>query len=523
MRLDKLRLTTKLWTAMGLMVLVLAVIIGLGTYSARESRDRYAAASNAMQERIHAATRWAALADVNATRAYAVVVSVDPGVTAAFKKEIMAANAQLDDLQKSIEALALSDQERAQIARIAELRKTVLEISGQTALIKVTKPADLPALIETHYRPAVLAVQQGFREFVALQDAASAALRQDFEAQGQQLAWLSALSLLLLVGLILLGAAFLIRSIKQPLLQANVLAARIASGDLSADIDESRSDEFGELMRSLAAMNRSLGQMVAAVRASTDCIATASSEIAHGNSDLAQRTEETSSHLQSTSSSMQQLTGAVQSSADNARQASTLAAHACTVAQQGGSVVAQVVATMGEINTSSQKIASILGVIDGIAFQTNILALNAAVEAARAGEQGRGFAVVASEVRSLAQRSADAAREIKGLIGSSVDKVATGTQLVSQAGATMRDMVHSVRQVADVIGEITAASAEQSAGIAHINQAIGNLDQMTQQNAALVEQSAAAAESLREQASQMAQLVAVFRISERDPLLQLSA
>jgi methyl-accepting chemotaxis protein len=523
MRLDKLRLTTKLWAAMGLMVLLLALIIGAGAYSAGQSRERYAEASSAMQARIHAATQWAALADVTAARAYAVVVSVDPGVASAFKNDIMAVNVQMDDLQKSIEALPLSAQERAQLARIGELRKTVLDISGQTALIKVTRPADLSALVESRYRPAVLAVQQGFREFLALQDAAHAALRQDFEAQGQQQAWLSALSLLALVGLILLGAAFLIRSIKQPLLQANLLAARIASGDLSAVVDESRSDEFGELMRSLAAMNRSLGQMVAAVRTSTDCIATASSEIALGNSDLAQRTEETSSHLQSTSSSMQQLTGAVQSSADNARQADTLAAHACVVAQQGGSVVAQVVATMEEINASSQKIASILGVIDGIAFQTNILALNAAVEAARAGEQGRGFAVVASEVRSLAQRSAEAAREIKGLIGSSVEKVATGTQLVSQAGATMRDMVQSVRQVAHVIGEITAASAEQSAGIAHINQAIGSLDQMTQQNAALVEESAAAAESLHEQASQLALAVAVFRIRESGHLLQLKA
>ena len=523
MRLDKLRLTTKLWAAMGLMVLLMAVIVAAGADSARQSRDRYAAASTAMQARINAATQWAALADVNATRAYAVVVSVDPGVTAAFKHEIMTANGQIEDLQKLIEALPLSDQERAQMANIGALRQTVLDISGQTALIKVTKAADLPALVESQYRPAVLAVQQAFREFVAMQEAASEVLRRDFEVQGQQQAWRSAFSLLVLVGLILLGAAFLIRSIKRPLQQANLLAARIASGDLSAVVDESRSDEFGELMHSLAAMNRSLGLMVAAVRASTDCIATASTEIAHGNNDLAQRTEQTSSHLQSTASSMHQLTGTVQCSADNARQASTLAAQACAVAQKGGAVVEQVVLTMDEINASSQKIASILGVIDGIAFQTNILALNAAVEAARAGEQGRGFAVVASEVRSLAQRSAEAAREIKGLIGSSVEKVATGTQLVSQAGATMRDMVQSVRQVAQVIGEITAASAEQSTGIAHVNQSIGSLDQMTQQNAALVEESAAAAESLREQASQLAQLVAVFRVRESEPLLQLSA
>jgi hypothetical protein len=211
---------------------------------------------------------------------------------------------------------------------------------------------------------------------------------------------------------------------------------------------------------------------------------------------------------------MDQLTTTVQHSADNARQASTLAANASLVAEKGGAVVKQVVFTMEEINVSSKKISDIIGVIDGIAFQTNILALNAAVEAARAGEQGRGFAVVASEVRSLAQRSAEAAKEIKMLIGTSVEKVASGTKLVSDAGTTMSDIVQSVRKVADVIGEITAASAEQSSGIAHVNQAIGNLDQMTQQNAALVEESAAAAESLREQASQLAQAVAVFKISE---------
>jgi methyl-accepting chemotaxis protein len=227
---------------------------------------------------------------------------------------------------------------------------------------------------------------------------------------------------------------------------------------------------------------------------------------------LAQRTEQTSSNLQSTASSMDGLTLTVQQSADNARQASALAASASTVAQRGGDVVSQVVSTMQEIDTSSKKIADIISVIDGIAFQTNILALNAAVEAARAGEQGRGFAVVASEVRSLAGRSAEAAKEIKGLIGTSVEKVESGTKLVTDAGATMQEIVQSVRRVADVIGEITAAATEQSAGIAGVNQAIGNLDQMTQQNAALVEESAAAAESLREQADRMKQAVAVFRV-----------
>jgi methyl-accepting chemotaxis protein len=313
----------------------------------------------------------------------------------------------------------------------------------------------------------------------------------------------------------LVGAGFLIRSIKRPLLEANELAARISQGDLCADIDNSRADEFGDLMRSLAVMNGSLGRMVSQVRASTDNIAIASEEIARGNTDLANRTEQTSSNLQATASSMENLTNTVHLSATNARQASSLATNASDVAQRGGSVVGQVIETMHEINTSSKKISDIIGVIDSIAFQTNILALNAAVEAARAGEQGRGFAVVASEVRNLAGRSADAAREIKKLIVSSVEKVESGTRLVTDAGSTMDEILVSVRRVADVVSEITAAASEQSAGIAGVNQSIGDLDQMTQQNAALVEQSAAAAESLSDQANRMKQAVAVFKLPQR--------
>jgi methyl-accepting chemotaxis protein len=374
-------------------------------------------------------------------------------------------------------------------------------------------PTEVTTTINTHYQPAMSAYQKSQRDFVALQEQAYEKTRIHYAQRAKELIAMSSILMALLVAAILGGAAWLIRSIRHPLLGANELAARIAQGDLSMQIDTSRGDEFGDLMRSLAAMNESLGRMVNQVRQSTDSIATASAEIATGNNDLAQRTEQTSSNLQSTASSMDQLTTNVQQSADNARQASVLAANASSVAEKGGAVVQQVVTTMEEINVSSKKIADIIGVIDGIAFQTNILALNAAVEAARAGEQGRGFAVVASEVRSLAQRSAEAAKEIKTLIGTSVDKVASGTKLVSDAGATMSDIVQSVRKVADVIGEITAASGEQSTGIAHVNQAIGNLDQMTQQNAALVEESAAAAESLREQASQLAQAVSVFKIS----------
>ena len=371
------------------------------------------------------------------------------------------------------------------------------------------------ATISTVFQPAMTAYQKSQGDFVAMQERGYEATRATYAERARTLIMLASGLMLVLVLCILGGAAWLIRSIRQPLLAANELAARIAQGDLSLTIDTTRGDEFGDLMKSLSSMTASLGNMGNQVRQSTDSIAIASAEIATGNNDLAQRTEETSSNLQSTASSMDHLTQTVQTSADNARQASSLAANASSVAERGGAVVRQVVSTMEDINISSRKIADIIGVIDGIAFQTNILALNAAVEAARAGEQGRGFAVVASEVRSLAQRSAEAAKEIKTLINTSVDKVASGTKLVSDAGSTMNDIVQSVRKVADVIGEITAASGEQSTQISGINQAIGGLDQMTQQNAALVEQSAAAAESLRDQADQLARAVAVFKTDGR--------
>jgi methyl-accepting chemotaxis protein len=514
MRFDRLRLATKLWAAMGLMVIVLTIIIGFTAFQSKKSREAYGPANATMLSKIKEANEWAALVDVNSTRAYAVVVAVDPGVANAFKTPIAESNTKIDALQQTIEAANPAESDKQQLGKITALRKKLQDLTSQTALLKVTQPAEMPTFVETQYRPAVQELRMAHQQFVDMQEATNVALRESFELEGRRLILISTSSMVLVIIGILVGAAFLIRSIKQPLLQANALASRIAEGDLSAQIDESRADEFGDLMRSLAAMNRSLGTMVAQVRHSTDSIATASSEIASGNNNLAQRTEQTSSNLASTASSMDSLTQAVRVSSDNARQAATLAANASSVAQRGGEVVTQVVHTMQEIDASSKKIADIISVIDGIAFQTNILALNAAVEAARAGEQGRGFAVVASEVRSLAGRSAEAAKEIKGLISTSVDKVQSGTKLVTDAGTTMQEIVQSVRRVADVIGEITAAASEQSAGIAEVNQSVGNLDQMTQQNAALVEESAAAAESLRDQAAQLADAVAVFKVSE---------
>ena len=306
------------------------------------------------------------------------------------------------------------------------------------------------------------------------------------------------------------------QSICKPLAEAELLAEAIAKGDLtsSAAVVEGQ-DEASHLMRSLQNMQASLQNLVGQLRTSADSIRTASVEIATGNQDLSGRTEQTASNLQQAASSMVQLTGTVKQTADSARTANQLVSSASNAAAKGGQVVGQVVSTMDEINTSSKKISDIIGVIDGIAFQTNILALNAAVEAARAGEQGRGFAVVAGEVRSLAQRSAEAAREIKTLIGASVERVETGARLVQEAGSSMSDIVSSVQRVSDIIGEITAASAEQSDGIGQVNQSVVQLDQMTQQNAALVEESAAAAESLKDQAERLALAVDKFRISKQ--------
>jgi methyl-accepting chemotaxis protein len=319
----------------------------------------------------------------------------------------------------------------------------------------------------------------------------------------------------LLVGAVALGlglALWIARIVARPLEDAVKVAQSVAAGDLTSRIEARTTDETGQLLDALKGMNDSLVKIVSEVRTGTDTIATASAQIASGNQDLSSRTEEQASSLEQTAASMEELTSTVKQNADNARQANQLAVSASEVAVKGGSVVSQVVDTMGSINASSKKIVDIIGVIDGIAFQTNILALNAAVEAARAGEQGRGFAVVASEVRSLAQRSAAAAKEIKTLIGDSVEKVEEGSKQVEEAGRTMEEIVGSVKRVTDIMGEITAASQEQTSGIEQINQAITQMDQVTQQNAALVEEASAAAQSLQEQAGSLVQSVSIFKL-----------
>ncbi|MEO6148415.1 MAG: methyl-accepting chemotaxis protein, partial [Sulfuriferula sp.] len=313
-----------------------------------------------------------------------------------------------------------------------------------------------------------------------------------------------------------LAAAFITSSITRPINRAVKIAQTVAGGDLTSQIEVTSKDETGQLLQALKDMNDSLARIVGDVRTGTDTIATASNQIAAGNLDLSSRTEEQASSLEETASSMEELTSTVKQNSDNARQANQLAVTASDIAVKGGNVVSQVVVTMGEINTSSKKIADIIGVIDSIAFQTNILALNAAVEAARAGEQGKGFAVVATEVRNLAQRSASAAKEIKSLIEDSVEKVGIGTKLVDQAGATMTELLESVKRVTDIMGEITSASQEQTSGIEQINQAVSQMDEVTQQNAALVEEAAAASESLQGQAGHLAQVVSIFRLNRQE-------
>jgi methyl-accepting chemotaxis protein len=388
----------------------------------------------------------------------------------------------------------------------------VTQRSSFLALAKEGRKDEALALLIKQVRPTQLAYFAVLDDIIELQSGLMVEAGKESSAQAGQtrmlLLLISGVAAAVSMALGLLAT----RSITRPLNEAVAIARRVADGDLSGTIVVTAKDETGQMLQALKDMNESLAGIVGDVRSGTDTIATASSQIAAGNHDLSSRTEEQASSLEETAASMEELTSTVKQNADNARQANQLAVSASSVAVKGGSVVAEVVGTMGAINASSRKIVDIIGVIDGIAFQTNILALNAAVEAARAGEQGRGFAVVAAEVRNLAQRSAAAAKEIKTLISDSVDKVEEGSKQVAEAGRTMDEIVDSVKRVTDIMAEITAASQEQTSGIEQINQAITQMDQVTQQNAALVEEAAAAASSLQEQASGLSQLVSVFRL-----------
>ncbi|UCF23729.1 MAG: Tar ligand binding domain-containing protein, partial [Ralstonia sp.] len=425
-----------------------------------------------------------------------------------------------DAAWKQYRALPAEPQER-QLAEAAEaLRNTFLH-DGAEVLLRAVQANDqagaakiMQDIMPVLYRPLG-------DKITALDHMQMDIAHAGYEAGEREQASLSTLTTALLVVGIVVGGLLtwaLRRSITLPLARAVEQAEHITRGDLTHTIHVVRADETGRLLLALQRMQESLQKMVGQVRTGSDSIASATEQIAAGNTDLSQRTEQQASSLEQTASSMEQLTSIVKQNADNARQASTLAVNASDIAVKGGEVVGRVVETMAGINGSSKKIDDIIGVIEGIAFQTNILALNAAVEAARAGEQGRGFAVVAGEVRSLAQRSATAAKEIKELIGDSVGRVQNGSVLVEEAGTVIDEVVVAVRRVTDIMGEISAASEEQSAGIAQVNQAVNQMDAVTQQNAALVEQAAAAAMSLQEQADGLRGAVAAFRTQADAPV-----
>jgi methyl-accepting chemotaxis protein len=457
---------------------------------------------------------WYAKIDSGVRRTTAIARSSDTTLGAYFAEEAKQSSVVSGELQKKIEALISSPEEKELFRLVSEQRKVYLDSRAQVSKLKADgHEAEAEQAFQNIFVPGSTKYLKVVNDMLQHQRASIDTTAREIDEVAK-----TSRNLLLTLAVLALGfgvvcAWLLTMGIVRPLRTAVEIARKVAGGDLTAQIDASAKDETGQLLLALKDMNTSLLNIVSEVRSGTDSIATSSTEIAAGNQDLSSRTEEQAGSLEETASSMEELTSTVKQNADNARQANQLAASAAQVAVKGGEVVAQVVGTMESINASSNKIVDIISVIDGIAFQTNILALNAAVEAARAGEQGRGFAVVASEVRNLAQRSASAAKEIKTLIGASVEQVNAGSMLVAQAGSTMTDIVDSVQRVSDIITEITAASSEQSVGIDEINRAIGQMDAVTQQNAALVEESAAAAESMQHQAHNLAQVVSVFKLN----------
>jgi methyl-accepting chemotaxis protein len=512
--LSQLRIGSRLAAGFGIVLLLSAIGTSYALYHSNDTAN----ATRAMMDRPLAKERivsdWYVLIYSAIARTQMIARSSDNELSNTFATAIADSAKRGAELLKSIEGLLESDEERKIYQDAVAIRAKYQDAKNQVMNAKKAgDAAEGERLYREAFEPAAKAYQEKVKDLLAQQRKAI-----DATAAGINEANARSNRLMLALGVILLAfgawAAWVIsRSITVPLNSALSIANTVAEGDLTTRFDEETArDEIGDLMKALRGMNDALRRVVSQVQTGTTAIATASSEIAEGNLDLSSRTEQQASSLEETASSMEELTSTVRQNADNANQANQLAQAASDVAARGGEIVGQVVETMGSIDASSRKIVDIIGTIDGIAFQTNILALNAAVEAARAGEQGRGFAVVASEVRNLAQRSAAAAKEIKELIDNSVSQVNAGTSLVQQAGTTMGEVVTSVRRVTDIMGEITSASREQSVGIDEVNQAIGQMDQVTQQNAALVEEAAAAAASMQEQAAQLAQVAASFRL-----------
>ncbi|MCS0587980.1 methyl-accepting chemotaxis protein [Massilia norwichensis] len=498
-----------------LVAMVLLVSIGIGQMNKADALTKKLAG-----ESFHRASmlqEWQSIIEVNAARTLAAIKVADPIDEKFFLDGITESSKRSDVLHKEIQASIATDPAAQALFEAVNKERNAYRVARKTALEKKAS-GDVQAVrrfLDTDMVPRVKAYTESLRAMVKYQQDAvgSDVVRVDREFQDSQRMQIGLMLLALLGGV---GFAWWIgRRIAMPLVEAVSVAQTVARGDLSSRIVAHGSNETGALMAALRDMNTNLVGIVSQVRAGTGTIVDAANQISAGNLELSARTEQQAGSLEETASSMEELTSTVRQNAENAREANALAQAASTVASRGGATVGRVVETMQAISASSAKIVDIIGVIDGIAFQTNILALNAAVEAARAGEQGRGFAVVASEVRSLAQRSAAAAKEIKELIGNSAGKVEEGSRLVSDAGATMHEIVDSIGRVTAIMAEISSASAEQSSGIEQVNQAVAQMDQATQQNAALVEEAAAASDAMREQAEALAQLVSTFRFDEQ--------
>ncbi|MDH0361550.1 methyl-accepting chemotaxis protein [Comamonas aquatica] len=513
MQFKNLSVAKKIWLLM-LLVMAAMLLAGVGmTASMKQLESHLREEVQTMEERIRLVVELRGSVETAAGYLIAGNLAQDSESMQFFEGKFGQAAAHMTELMQSTGSRLRSAEGRALFQQIVDKRAKLNTVAEQVGLER-RNDGDVVRLVRADLVPAVESFIADLNALVQLQEQmlARTLAQAERERTTSYALGLAALAVVVVLGLLL--AVWLVRQLTAPLARAVALSHAIAAGNLTQDVHDDRKDELGELLRGLSAMTQKLRSVVGEVRNGVDSVSSAASQIATGNQDLSARTEQTAANLEETAASIEELTATVTQSADTARQANQLASTAVQAAERGGEVVNQVVRSMEQINTSSRKIGDIIGVIDGIAFQTNILALNAAVEAARAGEQGRGFAVVAGEVRSLAQRSAEAAKEIKQLITASVGNVDAGSAQVAQAGESMQEIVASVRRVTDLIGEISASATEQRDGIGQVNQAVSNLDQMTQQNAALVEESSAAATSMNEQAQRLADVVAVFNVGQ---------